>query len=188
MRWLALAIVAWVFLALETGLKDLLAFGGPRGIAPSFVLPLAVFLALAGPPRAALWACLALGLLVDLTSAWPLEQGAGVATIPGPYALGYLLAGKFVLTMRAVLIRHNPLTIVFLSVVGAMLVHAVVAAMLSIRAAYDPIVWDGAAQLLIRLGRSLYTGLTGLLVAALAPWLVSLLGLEHLPRYGWRGF
>jgi len=188
MRWLVFAILAWIFIGLEIGLRDVLAFGEDLAISPSLVLPLAALVALSATPRQTLVACLVLGLLVDLTSSHELADAGGAVTIIGPAALGYMLAGKFVLTMRGLMIRHNPLTLVFLSIVGAMLVNAVIAAMLSIRAIYDPIVWDGGGELLVRLGRSIYTGAPALLVGLISPLLGAMLGLDHPPRHGRRVF
>ncbi len=166
MNWLTFAIAAWFALGLELGLRPALRLG-PEALAPSFMLPLAVFVCLWAPHRVALWACLACGLLVDLTWRHPIS-GGGAATVLGPYALGYFLGGQLVLTLRGVLIRGNPLTMAVMSMLAAAVVHVVVVAAMTVRSLYgDPIDFSPALELLVRLGASAYTGVAGLALSLL---------------------
>lgn len=174
MNWLMFALVAWVAVGLETGLKPALQLG-PTPIAPSFLLPLAVTVALFASSSASLWCCLILGLMADLT--WTMARtDAGTASLVGPYALGYLLGGQLVLAMRGVMMRRNPLTVGFLSMLAAIVVNVVVVAIVTLHTFYnDPIDWSPTQQLLSRLLAALYTGALGLVLAPgllfLAPWM-----------------
>lgn len=157
MNWLMLGIVAWVMLGLEKGLRGAMELGS-SGIAPSFVLVLATYIALLAPSGTALWACVALGLLVDLTNTVDLASG-GSAVIAGPYALGYVLAGQLVLTMRGVMMGRNPLALGFLALLASIVCHLVVVAIFAVRGLLvDEVTWGAAGQLGPRLGSSLYTG------------------------------
>lgn len=178
MNWLTLAIAAWFALGLELGLRPALRLG-PEALAPSFMLPLAVFVCLWAPHRVALWACLACGLLVDLTWRHPIT-GGGAATILGPYALGYLLGGQLVLALRGVLIRGNPLTMAVMSMLAAAVAHVVVVAAMTVRTLYgDPIGFAPASELLVRLGASAYTGVAGLALSLLLIPLTPVFGFQQ---------
>lgn len=172
MRWPVFGILAWLFLGMELGLRDALRLG-PTLIAPSILFALAAFIALSAPALTTLWTCLILGLLTDLT--WTIElRTGGVATIVGPYALGYLLAGQLIVSMRGLMIRWNPLTLGFLAGAGSCVAQICVVALMTLRAALgSPIVWTASDQLLQRLGASLYTGvfavLMGFILMPLAP-------------------
>lgn len=155
MNWLAFAIATWVLFGLELGLRDLLQLG-PQPIAPSFVFPLVVFVALMAPHRTTLWAALILGLLTDLTRV--VTTDGGNVTVVGPYALGYLLGAQFVLTVRGLVIRHNPLTMVPLAILAGAIAQVVVTALHTMRAIYDPVQWAAVQELLWRLLAALYTG------------------------------
>ncbi len=175
MRWLMFALVAWVALGLETGLKPALQLG-PTPIAPSFLVPVAVLVAMFAPSAVALWSCLILGVLADLTWSIP-RTDSGLATLIGPYALGYLLAGQLVLTLRGVMVKKNPLTMGFLAGAAAVVVNVVVVAIITLHTAlYDePILWSPTRQLLARLSAALYTGAIATLLApfllAVAPFM-----------------
>ncbi len=188
MNWFMFAIAAWITLGMETGLRDALRIG--HSVSPSFVLPLAVFIALSAERKQTLWACFVLGLLVDLTTAVELSSQSASAealTIIGPYALGFLLAGKFVLTTRSIVIRRNPITLVCLTFASALLVHIVVTSMLSIRASFiDQILFHGGTELLARLGQAVYTAVMALVIAIAAPILTPLLGFHPPSRQGRR--
>ena len=157
MNWIAFAVAAWVCLGLDRGLAPLLSPGMGR-IAPSFVVPLVVFVALNAPPRAALWAALALGLATDLTS--PVEPAvAGVPVwVPGPNALGMMLAAQLVLAMRGMVLKRRLPTMIVLSVLAAAVSSVVVVAIFSVRGfAPEAAAVRPAAELLRRLGSALYT-------------------------------
>lgn len=164
MNWFVFALFAWLTLGLELGLKDVLQIG-PTPIAPSFVLPLAVFVAMWAPGGITLWACFLLGAALDLTWQVPRTDG-GVATILGPYALGFTLMGWLVLNMRGMVIRRNPATMAFLCVVGSAVAQTVVVALFTIRRLYgDPVAWEPAAELVARLAGSVYTGAIALVLS-----------------------
>lgn len=161
MNWLLYALGLWVLLGFELGAKGVLELG-PTGVAPSFVIPLAIYVALGAPPIHALWACLIAGLALDLTG----RVGGAEAVIPGPNALGLMLAGQFALAARGMVIRRNPFTLAILSVLGALIAGLVVVAIFTVRSFLvgDP-GWDPGQQLLSRAGSALYTGVTGFLLA-----------------------
>lgn len=178
MKWLMFALVAWVMVGLETGLKPALQLG-PTPIAPSFVLPLAVVVAMFASSSASLWACLLLGLMIDLT--WKIPRtDFGTATMIGPYALGYLLAGQLVLTLRGIMMRRNPLSVAFLSAAAAIVANVVVVAIITLHTAFynDPIDWSPPQQLLARLISALYTGLIGLVLAPALLFVAPFMGLQ----------
>ena len=163
MNWYAFALIAWLVLGMELGLKSALALG-QTSIAPSFVIPLATFVSLCAQPRQALVACLVLGLGLDLTGATDLA-GGGTVTVVGPYALGLALGGQLVLAMRGVMMRQNPLTLVVLAILASMITQVIVVAIMTTRSFYDPIVWDTTAQIVHRTMGSLYTGVAALLMS-----------------------
>lgn len=172
MNLFVFALTTWVLFGLELGLKDTLRLG-PHAVAPSFVLPLAVFIATYAPAITARWACLLLGLLMDLTSQIDIQGGEAVTAI-GPYALGYLLACQFVLAVRGMMIRKNPLTLVVLTILAGVIMQILVVAILSAREIYDPIVWSAGSQLVTRLLSSLYTGVTAFICSLI---LIPMMGL-----------
>ena len=164
MNWAAFALLAWIVLGLEVGLKSALALGG-TAIAPSFVVPVATFVALCAQPKQAFWACLILGLGLDLTSVADLD-GGGAATIVGPYALGLVLGGQLVLTLRGIMMRQNPLTLIFLAVLASIVMHLIVVSIMTTRTLLgDPIVWNTTDQIFHRLLASLYTGVSTALMS-----------------------
>ncbi len=162
MRWTAVVLFGYVFVGLDLGLKPALAMGPPtRNIAPGFLMPFCVFIAVFAPAVPALWTALAFGAVVDLATAW---APTGLVIL-GPNALGYMAAAYLVLTMRGVMIRRNPLSIMLLSILGMTMAQIVVVAFMTIRSWSDhTLEWHAVDQLLHRLLCSLYTGLTGLLV------------------------
>lgn len=166
MNWYAFIFAAWVLFGLELGLKHALSLGD-WGVAPSFVVPLAVFAAMAAPPSRAVWACLLIGLGLDLTWSVAVSQGTS-PTIVGPYALGLALGGQLVLALRSMMIRRNPLTMAFLAIVASIVMHIVVMALLAVRVGVgDPIVFAAGPQVVSRLGSSLYTGVSAFVLALL---------------------
>ncbi|MBN4052779.1 hypothetical protein JYU07_00705 [Roseiflexus sp. AH-315-K22] len=178
MNWIIIAIMGWVALGLDTGLVGALELGH-SGISPSFVVVLAVFVGLAAPPVQAVWTCLLLGLAVDLLSPLSLTapQGAS-ATVVGPYALGYVLMAQFLLAMRSMLMRHNPLTMAVMAFVGFLIVHVFVSAAYTLRGFYDPIAWDMSAELVRRLGVAAYTGVVAFPLALVLVPMAPALGMQ----------
>lgn len=188
MKWLPFAVAAWLALGLELGLAPQLAWQLRSVTAqPSFVLPLAVFVATGAAANHAVWACLVLGLLLDLVWLWPASSSAGGLTVLGPHALGYLLAGQFVLAMRSMMIRRNPLALATLSVVASLVAGVAIVAVFAIRDALgDIVVWSTWTELLGRLASSLYTGVValamGFVLLRLAPVFGFTLGTRGMPR------
>lgn len=188
MNWLVFTLNAWVLLGLELGLKDSLRIG-ETPMSPSFVMPLAVAVAIAAPTTPALWACLSLGVALDLTNTIETAAGGPARTVLGPYALGYLVAGYLVLTMRGLMMRKNILTIGFLSLACSLVANIVVTAIMAIRARYDVgVEFDASQQLLWRLGSSLYTGVVGTILGAVMLPMLGAMGLTIGParRFGRR--
>ncbi len=179
MNFALVAVLAWLALGLETGLKGTLAINVSRlAAAPGFVLPLAVFITLCAPPAQAAWVCLTLGLLMDLTAPQTLPGDSLV--VIGPYALGFLAACQTVLALRGVVLRRHPLTVVMLSIVAGIVMQIVVTSLLSLRhLTTDPaMVWHPSQELAARLASAVVTGASAFFVAlALAP-MAPLLGLQ----------
>lgn len=169
MNWITFAIALWVMFGLELGLKDALELGS-TGAAPSFVMTLLVVVAMSAPKRTALAAALLTGALLDLTRLAPTVQGASAVATLGPYMLGCALGVYAVLTMRAVVIRRHPLSLLALTAIAYFLTQLVVGALFEARSWYDPqIGHDATRELLRALGSSIYTGV---LAAALGPLLM----------------
>ncbi len=181
------AMLAWVALGLEIALPPVLD-AGAAGVQPSFLVPLLVFVALHTEPRPALWAGLVLGLLVDLVHPLALVDGGGV-TIPGPHALGFMLAARLTLSIRGVVIRRNPVTLVILSVLAAAVAETVVVACMTLRSAFDgAVVWGGFGELFPGLLSALYTGLAALVLSFPLFALTPFFGFPplHAPRFARR--
>lgn len=178
MNWIVIAIMGWVAMGLDTGLAGALELGN-SGISPSFVIVLAVFVGLAAPPIQAVWTCLLLGLFVDLISPMSLHMPAGASvTIVGPYAIGFVLMGQFLLAMRSMLMRQNPLTMALMAFGGFLIVHVFVSAAYTLRGFYDPIAWDLSAELIRRLAVAVYTGVIAFPLALVLVPLAPLLGMQ----------
>jgi cell shape-determining protein MreD len=142
MRWIPFLLLAWVFVGLEIGLRSAMPFG-EEGVAPSFALILAVYVAMGATHAHALWAAVLLGACVDLASRRVLGEpggvGAGDLTILGPSVLGFALSAQFTLTMRGVVFRKNPIALAFLAALSSLVCAVVVVALLSVRSLYDPV-------------------------------------------------
>ncbi len=175
MNWIVFVLASWFAMGLELGLRDALRVGP---VAPSFVIPFAAYIALSTPARAGVWACLFLGILLDLTWGVP-RQGIGPATILGPYALGLLLAGQLVQALRGFVIRKNPLTLVFLSACASLVCHTIVTAFMTAHALFgDPIVWRASEELLQRAIGSIWTAVLALPLSLLLRPLEPLFGFQ----------
>lgn len=176
MNPLSFLIAAWLMFGLELGLRDALELGA-TGIAPSFVIVLLAMISLLASKRAALWAGLLLGVLMDLTHTMPGPGGFGAVVTVGPYALGSLLAAYSIVTLRALVIKRNPITLVFLSAVAAFLVNIVFVAIMTARSWYDPMIeFSPVAELLQRLGVAAYSGGLALVLGPLLLYFSPLLG------------
>lgn len=182
-----LALLAWVALGLEMALPPVLDAGG-SGVQPSFLIPLLVFIALHADTRPTLWAAIVLGLLVDLLQPVALVDGGSVV-IPGPHALGFFLAAYMTLSLRGMVVRRNPLTVLILSILGSVAVAMVVIAFMTLRSLFDPsLAWRGATELMPALLSALYTGLAALLMSVPLFALTPFFGFPnlHAPRFSRR--
>ncbi len=174
MNPIVLGVALWLLLGLEMGLRDLLAIGA-WSVGPSLVIPLVVFVALAAPAKAALWFALIAGLSRDLVGVVAL-QGGGGAVIVGPGVLGAMLGAQLVLSARGIVMKRNPLTLAILSVFAAGVTEIVRVAALTVRSAYDPIVWSAGERLGAALLSAVYTGVAGLALALVLLPLAPLFG------------
>jgi rod shape-determining protein MreD len=160
-RWPVALLFAYLALALELAISPALALGQTR-VAPSFAVPFFVFIALFAPATPSLWTAVLLGLAVDLTS----PRGPTGLVVPGPNALGFLVAAYMVLQVRGFMIRKNPLTLVFLAVVAAALAGLVVVLIFSLRGLYpDPFEFRGSSELWTRVLSAVYTAATAAVLA-----------------------
>jgi cell shape-determining protein MreD len=160
-NWITFLIIAWVAFGLEVGLRDALRLA-PGDIAPSFVVPLIVYIALSAPAKHALWAALFLGALIDLTWLVPRDDLAE-SSVLGPHALGAIIAAQGVLAVRGSVIRRHLLTLVILSIAAAAVMAIVVVAFMTLREAYgDPIRFSPTGELGTRLLIAVYTGGTAI--------------------------
>jgi hypothetical protein len=176
MNRLAFAVLAWLLLGLDMGLKSALELGS-TGIAPRFLVPLGIFIAMAAPPARALWSCVALGVLMDLGTSIPAR--AGGAVLIGPWGLGMALAAQLVLAIRAMMMRRNPMTLALLSFAGMAVAQIAVVAMLTGRnLVYGDLAWNAGAELGRRLGSAAYTGVLAMAMAAVLIPMAPLLGLQ----------
>ncbi|USO00144.1 MAG: hypothetical protein H6810_05640 [Phycisphaeraceae bacterium] len=176
MSWIVFLVVSWIAFGLELGLRDALRLS-PGNIAPSFVVPVMVYVALSAPPKQALWSALLLGALLDLTGEIA-RTDMTAAWILGPSAIGLLIAAQFVITVRGMVIRRHPLTLVVLSIVAAGVAQTVVVAFLTVRHLYgDPIAFAPTGELVTRLGSALYTGATAFV------WAIVLRPVDPLFRF-----
>ncbi|MBL8887515.1 MAG: hypothetical protein JNK16_12725 [Phycisphaerales bacterium] len=179
MNIVAVIVGGYIAFSLELGLRNALAIGS-GGAAPSFVFVLCMILAIGSPANLVLWTCLIFGLITDLT--WPheIKGGAASVTLVGPYALGYMIAGQFVLLLRSQIIKRNPFSLAFLCLFGFAVAQIMVVFIYTARSGYTSvIVWEPTHQLISRMVSALYTGVLGLLVGLVAGPISAALGLHQ---------
>ena len=178
MRWAVFGIFAYLTLVLDTSLLELLA-GRELQIKPSACGLLAAFICLSAPRMAAMWACLTLGLLLDLSD--PLSLGeADKLHLIGPRTLGYVCGGYLVLQLRTIVFRQRALTIGTMTFICLLAVHLVAVAVYVIRSWYPggDLSWAQTTtlgELLRRFLMALYSGLLAipfgwLLVRSMPLW------------------
>ena len=178
MNWPVVVVFAYVMLGLELALKPALAIETP-GIAPSFVIPLAAFIALHAPAMPALWVALALGAALDLTNPMLSADGRQEVTVLGTMALGCLGAAYMALTIRGMLVRRNPLTLIMLAGLFALVASLVAVALLSVRSMYDgALVFHPVQELVRRSASAVYTWLVTIALAAVLMPLSGLFGFQ----------
>ena len=145
----------------------------------------AVFIALSAPRAAALWACVSLGLLLDL--AYPVTAGDNrVLHLIGPYALGYLAGGWVIVQWRTMVFRRRALTVGVMSVVFVLIAQIIVVCLYAVRSRDwypgEVIHWSetsGWVELGRRTVAALYTGI----FAIPAGWLL----IKAMPLWGFEG-
>lgn len=152
MSWPVVLVFGYALIGLELVLPAQLRLG-PTTVAPSFILPYVVFIAMFAPPTRAYWTALLLGLTLDLLTPW-----GGDSIVPGPRALGFVGATFLVITLRSV-INRNMVALIVLSVLGSAIAQLLVVAIISFRSLYTtPVGWRPREELVQRLLGSLYTG------------------------------
>ncbi|MFN0012703.1 MAG: hypothetical protein ACKVS8_13780 [Phycisphaerales bacterium] len=180
MNWLAFAILSYALVGAELALGEVLALG-TSGVRPLLVLPLVIFVALHASPTVALWSGLLLGCTIDLLARVPLADataGGGTALVLGPHALGYAAAVYLTLLLRGFLIRKNPLSLVFMTLLGGGLSVVVVVALITIKNVISrTLVWSPGEQFVSRGGSVLYSAITAFVLAFLLRRLIGVLGL-----------
>ena len=190
MNPLAAALLLYVVLGVELALKPTLALGG-SGIAPSFVLPVVIFIAMFAPAAPTLWLALSAGLLIDLTGPRPLA-GGGTLWLAGPNALGFTLGAYAALQLRALFIRGNPLSLAILSGFAAVLAGITSATILLLRGFAERTFHYSAQlsvsareELLTNFGSAFYTAVLAVAVALVMRRLMPALGLHdpHSRRF-----
>jgi rod shape-determining protein MreD len=168
MSWPVVLVFGYLLLGIELVIPGVLRLG-PSTVAPSFVLPFVVFIAMFAPASRAYWTAIVLGLSLDLLTPW-----GGNLIIPGPRALGFVAAVYLVLTVRTI-INRNTLALIVFSVLGGMLSQIVIVALLTFRSMYSgPTPFLPREELVQRIMASLYTGGSAALLSLL---LFSVIGL-----------
>lgn len=187
MRWWVFAVVAYLLLSVQVALADVMSITTKFGpIQPRFVLLLAVFVGLAASPRVVMIASLALGILVDATTTWPLVDG-GALTLIGPHALGYVAGGYVLLQVRSMVFRQHPLTVGSMMLVAGVAVELIVVAAFTIRAWYEPVAgWSSTHELVARSLALLYSAALGTLLAVPLCALTPIFGFPTLKQTGQR--
>ena len=167
MNWLVFFIGGWLMMGLELGLRDPLALG-PTGAAPSFVLIYLVFIALSAPRATALWAGLALGLMLDLSRAMPAADGLTVVWTIGPMAIGGAAGAYAVTIVRSALYQRNPIAAPICVALAVFLAHLVAVSVFTARSWYDPAIEIYSTRELGRaVGSAIYSAIAALVLSLL---------------------
>jgi rod shape-determining protein MreD len=180
MRWAVFAIFAFLALALEISLRNVLRLDSLYGVSPSFVACLATFVAIFAQRLTALWACWILGVFMDLL---PRGDASHVFLI-GPNALGYVFGGYILLLLRTMVFRRQLLTMGALGFVFVMASSIVTVMLLTVRHWYPetqalPVHYSGMRDLTFRALEALYTGV---IAAVPVGWILLL----SLPMWGFQ--
>ncbi|MCX5659157.1 MAG: hypothetical protein NTW19_05470 [Planctomycetota bacterium] len=164
MRWLFFAIFAYLALALDLGLRSLLAIDAGVGpITPSLTLILAVYVGLWAPSRAVAWAFLILGAATDLLSFWPAsDPGQPLGNILGPTALAYLVGAYAIIQIRGFVYRESTLAMAVVAFGVGAVIHLVAMLLLTLRGLPFPLGepipnWHVADEFIRRFLSLLYT-------------------------------
>jgi len=182
MNVVAVAIVAWVFIGLDAGLRDAFALGDTN-IAPSFVIAFVTFVAMYAAPPAALWAALLIGLATDLVFQVPGLDGGRALTVVGPRLIAAVVGAWLVLTLRGLVIRRNPLTLGFLAGLVSLVWCSALAGLFALRHAVSSDTGLIPSRLLVEgLASSLYTATVAALLALVLMPLAAFLGFSTGPQ------
>ena len=165
MRWLIFAIWAYLLLALQVSLAEMVAIPTAFGLVePRFMLSLAVFVGLSASPSVVYAALFMIGLALDVTRDWPLPDGTAV-TLIGPYTLGYLAGAYTILELRGMMFRYHPMTIGSMIVASGIAVMLIVVALCSARGWYEAWAnWNATDELVRRAIGLLYSGAIGMVL------------------------
>ena len=122
MRWIALAILTYVLMLLQTSLVDIIAIRVPKVglVRPELLAIVVVYAAL--HVRSVLDAMLAgwgLGLALDITSG----AGSAVSTAVGPMSLAYALAAGVIYKLREAVFREKAVTQCVMALLFCTLAH-----------------------------------------------------------------
>lgn len=153
----------FVCVALDSSLMPVISIAG---VSPSITATLVVFVALFAPRSTALWAGLAAGLLLDLTTP-AAAAGDRSLVVPGPFAIGFVFGTQLVLLLRSMVFRRNPIAVGLLTTPFLIAVSLVWMAIWLLRS-FDPdsiLPWaEGRAgtEFLSRLGWALQSGVVGI--------------------------
>lgn len=113
MRWFSVLILAYLAIAVQSGLEGMV---WPGGGGPNLALLAAVYIAVNAPRDPALLGCFVIGLMQDLVSQQPL----------GLFAVSYGLMGWLVNSTGQVVYRAHPLTHVALALLGSAVTMAMI--------------------------------------------------------------
>lgn len=192
MRWTVFAFFAYVFLALDMGLRPMLQIG-EQAVAPSFILILMVWIASMGPTHAVRWAALILGLLFDLSVSYPTSppKDGVVAVVAGPYALGFVLGALLTLQLRGLVYRKHPFITGLLTLLAGACAFVPAIFLLTMRriiltgmGAEHVIHWVASAELVHAFLTVLYSSLIAVPTGWILNRTIGLFGFQSHPRLG----
>ena len=150
MRWIPLAILAWLLVVVQTTVGRLLAFelSSVGAVGPDLLAPLAVFVALRvqTPTDAMLAGCL-LGFLLDLTTA----GGVGSAAVVGVMPLTYALATRLLFGVREAFFRQRIGTQMLMTLMFCLISHGLWVTIQS-ALAYGSVSWSTYGATLVQAG------------------------------------
>lgn len=183
MRWLPFWLLTYLFAGLQVGLSPLFRLGS-SDTRPEFLFILMVFVAATGPTGPVLWAALALGSIVDLTT----THGFPAFVVLGPYALGYLLGALLILQLRAMVYRRHPLTTALLALLAGAATHLPAIFLLTVRhiiyesAVTDIMNWSASSALFNAFLVVLYSAVMSLLLSPILNPVMGILMHQVYPR------
>jgi rod shape-determining protein MreD len=180
MRWPTFAIFGVLALVLDVSLGQVLLLRSVGNLAPSFVAVLLVFVSLFAPRSQALWACWAMGVLVDLCIDLP-HGGGEAGPFLGPHALGYPFGCFVILQVRAMLFRGRALTMAVTAVLFTVAAGLVTIFVYVVHGWYptEEVTWGDLrpmAELMRRVGAAVYSGLLAFILARPLVWTAPLWG------------